>query len=455
MRTRTVTWLIVQALIFTPILASATPSGFPDKLELLRLLRERKFEALHTRLSDHQTGYETRRQEEELVVFAFSAFENSDFALEPVLTEWVKRMPESYVAWVARGIYYSYLGWLSRGYRFASETSEEQASGMANYFRKAGPDFRRALSINPRLSVAYGYLLDLATATGDRQASAAIMKTALAQDPYSFLVRRLYAKSLQPKWGGSLDELRAFLDTTRQYRSGNPDLKLFDGYVDYTIADALRDERRKAIDFLNRALQAGAYWQFLLRRGINYLFLGEYEKALADVNLALGFWPQERETIYWRGVTHQKMGHLDEALADLNFAVQLDPLEPQLLRARASVLRDRGRFREALQDLENALTFGGHDPQTWGSKGWLLLYKLKDYDSAARDLKRATELSPDHANYWYHYGAALSYKNDCAFVKAFERYQQLCEGGQGCRPAELAWARAVVARRISAGLCGR
>jgi tetratricopeptide (TPR) repeat protein len=181
--------------------------------------------------------------------------------------------------------------------------------------------------------------------------------------------------------------------------------------------------------------------------------LGDYGKALADFNAALKLWPQEPETVYWRALTHREMNRPDQALADLNLAVQLDPLEPRVLRARASLLRDQGRFGEALQDYENALTFGGHDHRTWGNRGWLLLYKLRDYERAARDLRRATELSPSDPDYWYDYGVALFYKKDCQLVEVLERYRKLCESSTDCKAPRLTWAGDTVARFTSTGRC--
>lgn len=203
-------------------------------------------------------------------------------------------MPKSYAARLARGRYYSHLGWTSRGAAYASETARGQMSRMQNYFSKAEVDLQEALTLKPELSVAYATLIEMAMAYGSRKSIEDLVKKALQIDPYSFEVRSSYIFSLQPKWGGSLNQMRAAVNGAEQYLAKNPGLTALRGYIHYTEADILKSsgKRHQAIELLNRAVQSAKHWRFVYERGEQHYWLREYDKALADFNESLKMWPQ-------------------------------------------------------------------------------------------------------------------------------------------------------------------
>lgn len=435
--------VVIIGLVFFPTIGDPASVQFPDKLELLQTLKDGKFEVLESRISAYQKVCEAEpnKEKEDLVVFTLSAFGNSDPALEPKLNQWVEQMPRSYAARLARGHYYQHLGWLSRGANYASQTAREQISRMLDYFDKAVLDFREALSLNPKLAVAYASLIGIATAYGDRASIDEMVKKALNVDPYSFEVRENYLFSLQPKWGGSTDQMKKFLNGMQHYIPKNPGLAALRGYVDYTEADILElsGKGRQAVEFYDRAVQAGEHWMFVYERGENYYALGHDNRALADFNRALELRPQVSTILRLRARIHQKQGKFDEAMEDFNLALQLDPLAPEVLQGRAALLWTLNRFDEALQDIESALKLRPHDAYNLWNKGRLML-RLKDYPNAVSNLKRASELNSEEAGIWYDYGRALHHLGDCAAVSALDVYLSLCNRGQTCGQKSQDWA---------------
>ena len=456
MRTALAVAVVMLWALLEPGAAGARAAeAFPDKLALLAMLRDGAFEALDARLSAYQEGYEAGRTPEKLATFAFSAFENSDPALEPYLNQWVARMPRSYAALLARGINYSHLGWLSRGARWARNTKREQFATMQRYFAKAVPDLYGALERNRKLSLAYGYLMAIGTATSSKETVTGIFQKALEANADSPLLRDRYMFGLQPKWGGTREKMEAYF---RQAYRDLPEDQVTKELVLFALKITARRlskdrSRREAIALYDQAVALREESLLFYRRGSNYHFLEQYDSALADYNRALELWPQDPDVLSSRGWTHRKQNRPEAALADWNRALELDLLNPEFLRYRAQALRNQGRYEEALLDLDNAMIYGAHDRRVWSIRGNLYLNHLKDYAAAATDFQRATELDPDRAGDWYSYGVALFYLIDCAMVDALRMYRRLCEDGRKCSPKKLEWAQGSLEHLATSGEC--
>jgi tetratricopeptide (TPR) repeat protein len=82
---------------------------------------------------------------------------------------------------------------------------------------------------------------------------------------------------------------------------------------------------RLALRKLEESAAIGAAIWVHCWRGAAYLKLGEHEKALADLDLAIKTDPQDLEAHLWRGEALRILGRHSEALADLDRAISLDP----------------------------------------------------------------------------------------------------------------------------------
>lgn len=395
--------VVVSALVSLPEISFSASVEFPDKLEFVQMLKDGKFKALDARIAAYQKAYEAQRasEKEDLVVFILEAFRSTEPALEPKFNQWIEQMPKSYSARLARGRYYRHLGWSSRGAASAGETSRERIVKMQDYFAKAVQDYQDALSLNPKLSVAYASLIEIAMAYGARKSIEDFVQQALKVDPYSFEVGRSYVWSLQPKWGGSLATMIAFVTSMNQHLPKNPGLAALRGYVDYTEADILTSsgKQQEAIEFYDRAVRSGPHWRFVYERGDNYYLLKAYDKALADFNLALKLWPQHPWPLTKRGLIHLQYGRDSQAMEDLNLALKLDPLNPEARWSRALLLAKQLRAEEALGEIENAFTFGAPDRHT-----------------------------------------------ACAVVDALDNFLVLCEHGAGCSEKRQQWVNGAIAQ---------
>ncbi|MCH7756520.1 hypothetical protein IIC45_00290, partial [Patescibacteria group bacterium] len=73
----------------------------------------------------------------------------------------------------------------------------------------------------PTLTPAHGALINIAMMRGENKAQYDAMAEGLRANPESYVIRRRYLFALQPKWGGSVQQMRAFLDRTAEDRHGD------------------------------------------------------------------------------------------------------------------------------------------------------------------------------------------------------------------------------------------
>lgn len=141
---------------------------------------------------------------------AFRDFYPTDLDLAPKLDSWVAKFPRSYVARVARAIYYKKVGFESRGTADIQETSEAQIDGMSAAFGKAVADLRASETMSPKPFLTYFHLLDIGNAAGAKEQLRAIYDLANRLDTTSYAIRLKYMNTLQTRWGGSLEEMQSF-----------------------------------------------------------------------------------------------------------------------------------------------------------------------------------------------------------------------------------------------------
>jgi beta-lactamase regulating signal transducer with metallopeptidase domain len=234
------------AVILGPIalgsVSAAAPAAVPAAAQRAavqvsrNLLQHGQYAELDRRMNGFQQDYEARSLDEAAVLRAFTAFDVVDPALAANFDAWVKAFPRSYAARLARGTYYFTCGSQTRGSKALSHTTEAQLLGMNLYFGKAQRDLTDSLALTVKPLLSYNVLIRVQMATGSPRATRALLDAALKIDPMAMSVRRAYMRSLQTRWGGSLNKMLAFMDETR--KTGLPEDQLW-------TLDKLIDEERQ------------------------------------------------------------------------------------------------------------------------------------------------------------------------------------------------------------------
>lgn len=93
------------------------------------------------------------------------------------------------------------------------------------------------------------------------------------------------------------------------------------------------------------------------RRAVEYLKLGAYHHALADVNEAL-LVETCSKGLSKRGTIKLKLGHNKSALADLNRAIEIEPDYRYAYRERAIAHEKLKQYNAAIKDYDKAISLG-------------------------------------------------------------------------------------------------
>jgi tetratricopeptide (TPR) repeat protein len=176
------------------------------------LLRQGKFQRLDSEFSAVQQRFERGEIAGDEARNAFRAFYSINPDLEAKYDQWVTAYPKSYVARLARAIYYKKRGFEERGGKYISETSRSQIDKMDSSLGRAIKDFGDSIPMTPKPFLSYLHMLDISSTYVPPSYSRILYDHAVGLDPSSIAVRQKYMLSLSAKWGGSLDSMQMFLE---------------------------------------------------------------------------------------------------------------------------------------------------------------------------------------------------------------------------------------------------
>lgn len=382
------------------------PPDRADKVQILDLLKARKFEKLTALLDGYQKDFVRDFRTEYTVFDAFDAFSTQGPLIEPYLDEWVSQMPDSYCPYLARGCHYKGRGWADRGTGIASETSSEQFAGMQFYFEKAQKDLDIALKLNPNLLNAYVFSSDISSATSTGKTPEQWFREGEKHMPYSLMLRISYLGRLSPRWGGSYREMASFADESDRLISHNPNFRVLGGYVEFDRGSLLcaSGKDAAAVEYFTKALKHGEFYLYLEYRARCLGNLGKEREALLDLDRAVKLRPQRIDILLSRADRLVELKKYHEARETLSLVSRLDPESKDYLDKRGYLV---GRMdyhsyqlfvshhlEEALKILDEAEQV---DPSNWGPYYYKagIFYEQHEVDSAFANINKAIELAGD------------------------------------------------------------
>ena len=249
--------------------------------------------------------------------------------------------------------------------------------------------YRRALSIEPRNTLALGNLAVVAIADRDYARAERYLREVLStesQDPGIYcnlgVVLRAQAR---------LDEAVAAYETALRLRPDYADAyhNLGNALTDQSRFDQAIAAYRKAIEF--RPNYAEAYNNI----GNALRGQGRLEEAIAAYRKAIELKPQDPDAYSNLGTTLKDLGRLDEAVAVHRHALQLKPANAAAQNNLGVALRAQGRFAAAVAAYRHAVMLKPDYPEAYNNLG----NALQDHgrlEEAIAAYQRAIELKPDY-----------------------------------------------------------
>lgn len=186
----------------------------------------------HARELDRQLARALRQQQTEpdarglLDHIYLNAFNDGSSHWRTLLDSWKRQSPHSAFAHAASGMAHVEAAFTARGGKWISETPDRNIREMDRLLALARADLRQAVRLNPHLTVAWYAQVEAARMNGGDEQAQAAATGALHADPYDYALFADRMVSAQPKWGGSMQAMRALAAQAHAGAARNPLLEL-------------------------------------------------------------------------------------------------------------------------------------------------------------------------------------------------------------------------------------
>jgi len=400
------------------------------KLEINKLLHAKKFSKLNEILHTYQLASETDNCSEKNLHNAYWAFCRDSEGYETLLNNWTESFPDHYQPYLARACYYYEMGWAARGFDYARNTSREQFDSMNSYFAKAEQDIEQVHKHFNKTVIGYELLMSMRNAQGRQRESDAAKNKALTISPASYAVRVGYLYTIRPRWGGSYEQMNTFIQESLTLVSQNPKLKLLQGeiLIEKGYSLLVKKEYEKADPLFTQALLFGENSDVYYKRGMNRMYMEQYEESLHDLNRALELNPEASSFYYRRSLTHSYLEQYDKAMTDIQKSLAIKPNYKKakyqkgwILVKNGYQLQEEGDYITAIYEFNRAEALCPEYAYLYYQRGKAYT-KTNQLDLAFADLKKSIELAPEEFNYHYIFAWVCGQTN--RWEQAVEQWQK-------------------------------
>jgi hypothetical protein len=202
--------ILTLAMLFP--MANAITAGSVSTDQPLLWLKAGLYEKVEAYYAGAQRNYQNGQISDEQLYSEFRKLYEDEPGNSRYFDQWVTTYPKSYSARLARGAYLYRMAWAVRGEEFINKTPVEKIQQMERYLDLATPDLRASLTMTAKPYLSALYLLNVSILGGPADERRQWLDLGTEFDPKNVLLRKRYMFSLQPKWGGSMDEMQEFVD---------------------------------------------------------------------------------------------------------------------------------------------------------------------------------------------------------------------------------------------------
>jgi hypothetical protein len=136
----------------------------------------------------------------------------NDPAFENQLNAWVAVNKNDVLPLLIRAQYYFDMGWFKRGHGYANEVQTDDRAAFQGYLTSALADIDAAIRSNDRNPYSFYLELRILLGLGMRDDMQRVFEHAIAKYPSYYQLYSLMVLALEPKWGGTVQAMYAFVD---------------------------------------------------------------------------------------------------------------------------------------------------------------------------------------------------------------------------------------------------
>lgn len=419
-------------------------STWPGAAHASGLLCEERYAELEALLTDLDRAYAANPLCEPNITKAYEGLGEESEERLAALAHWVEARPDSFQAHIARAEALVTAGYQARGRRWARDTPEENFERMREYFREAFAELDAAESIHPYHMYATAIALRILRAHGSAEQARRVADRYLEHDPLSYVVRFRLIEALEPRWGGSLQDVRRVAEEAQATVDRNPRLRILLGFEHAFRARIAYQEKKteEVVAHYTRALaygDDGTDWS--LGRATANKRADRMAEASRDINRVLELRPDYAYALAIRASIRMVAGAEEKALEDLNRAIELSPEYAWPRQMRGKIHQGKRRWQEAVSDYEVSLQGDPNDTWVLGQTGYLYLRWLKQPEKAIPPLLRSVSIEPGDGYDWYYLARAQELAGDPSAGESYRRFLSLTDEGDPSNATRVADAR--------------
>jgi tetratricopeptide (TPR) repeat protein len=156
---------------------------------------------------------------------------------------------------------------------------------------------------------------------------------------------------------------------------------------------------------------------FYVRRGSDYLKLGQLEKAIEDYTKFIETYPLAPQGYFLRGFCYFRLNQFEKSIQDFTKSIELNLNEPGYYQVRGDAYFKLGYLKEAEEDFSKAMILDSKCLLDWFSLGEAR-FELSQFNEAIEDYSQEIKLHPSHSLAYFK--RAFSYFRLDQYQKAFE-----------------------------------
>ncbi len=294
---------------------------------LLTLLDKRDYESLERTLGELQAGFEQGSSPSERLTDSFRAFRSATDDI--ALNEWVEKYPKSYAARTARGEFYLWRGVTARNApRDRNEPAWKSAQTHADLLT-AREDFHLALEMTAKPIATRMSMIMLMRYLEEKEEGRDHYLAAAKLAPHSTEVRIARMISLEPRWGGSYEQMEAFVGEVRRDLKDPADVGRIAARISFLKA-VDQDKAGKYEDALrlyNQGLQQSKEPYMLCSRSWVQAKLKRHEEAYRDAKEGLAM---QHDEPYCLERAADEIHHLKDHNERIRMATHIIERKPEL-----------------------------------------------------------------------------------------------------------------------------
>jgi tetratricopeptide (TPR) repeat protein len=183
----------------------------------------------------------------------------------------------------------------------------------------------------------------------------------------------------------------------------------------------------------------------LIKRGVVYFFIHEYNLAIDDLSNAINLNPDCAEAFYYRSYIYDELKIYDKAIEDYTAMLMLNSGNTEVLNNRGLIYDKLEAYDKAIEDYTAAIKLDPQYAQAYNNRG-NTYSNIKIFDKAIEDYNAAIMLNQNNAEVFYNRGNAYSKWE--VYDKAIEDYTTAIGINPGY--AEFFYNRAIIYEKLDA-----